>query len=67
MTAAKLEKRDANTEPEADLNIDTWGAEPVPPPYETRGRAEAEREIAHYRGAVERNTGVVARIRAGLC
>jgi len=49
-------RRDANTEPRADLNIDTWGAKSCARCGKTEGQVEGQAEIAHYRGAVERNT-----------
>jgi len=67
-TAVKLERRDANTEPKADLNIDTWEPKPVPVRGKNAGgRVEGQAEIAHYLCAVERNTRQDARIHGVLC
>ena len=68
MTAAQQDRRDANTEPKADLNIDTWSQNPCLSAVENAGgRVEGQAEIAHYLCAVERNARQDARIQGVLC
>jgi hypothetical protein len=64
MTAVRRDRRDANIEPKADLNIDTWSQNLCPQREKRGAKPKAEPEIAHYRGAVERSD---TRIRGFLC